>query len=159
MAILTAAKAKTSQPRPAVGDAGNVKVQIETYTLASNPTAGDVLEMFWLPPNARVIGGTLYADDIDTNATETLEMDVGWAANGVDAANSNGFLNSGALNGDAVTNYKPEVGTIMPLAGVLITGGFKKFTVATKIQITFVVAAATFATGEITLKIEYIIDA
>jgi len=159
MATLIATKAKTSQPRPAVGDSGNIKTQIETYLLTSNPAAADILAMFWLPANARAIGGMLYADDIDTNATETLEMDVGWAANGVDSANSSGFLNSGALNGDAVVNYNPEGGTKIPLGGVLITAGSKKFTVPTRIQITFVAAAATFASENITLRVDYIIDA
>ena len=159
MATLTADKAKTSIPRPAIGDAGNVKSVISTYTLAANPTAGDDLEMLWLPANARVIGGMLYADDVDTNATATIEMDVGWYANGVDTADPDGFLDSGALNGTAVTNYNTTGGTIIPLQETLILNGGKKFTVPTKIGITFVDAAATFAAGEITLRVDYIIDA
>ena len=159
MATLTATKGRTVAARPAVGEAGSVKCQIETYSLAANPTAGDDLEMLWLPPNARVIGGTLYADDIDTNATETLEMDVGWYNNGVDAADPDGFLDSGALNGDVVTNYNTTGGTIIPLQETLVLNGSKKFTVATKIGITFVDAAATFAAGDITLRVDYIIDA
>ena len=110
MATLTASKAKTSFPRPAVGDAGNLKCQVETYELTANPTAGDVLEMFWLPANARVVAGWLYAEDLDTNATELIQMDVGWAANGVDAPDADGFLNSGVLTGDPVTNYLPAIG-------------------------------------------------
>jgi hypothetical protein len=157
MATLTATKAKTRAVRPAVGAAGNMKAQFETYTLSANVTAADILEMFWLPANATVIGGWLYADDIDTGI-ETLDIDVGFAGNGVDTADPDAFGNFGVLTGDAVTGIKPETGTSMPLGGLLITAGPQKFTVPTKIQLVFNVAAATFASGEISLVMYYVVN-
>src|SRR5688572_8776189 len=114
MATLTATRAASTFP-VAAHTGGVLNVAYGSYDLAANPTAADVLEICRLPKGAVVLGGFLRAEDIDSNATETIEMDVGWLANGTDSADADGFLNSGALNGDAVTNVLPEGGVLIPL--------------------------------------------
>jgi len=128
-----------------------------TETLAANPTADDILSMCKVPAGAVVLGGTLFADDLDTNATETLDIDVGWAANADEVADPDGFGNFGVLTGDAVAEYKPVAGIIMPLQGVLLTAGPKTFTAETTIIITFIAAAATGGTGQISLTVDYVV--
>ena len=103
-----------------VGIGGSCKVAYGTYTVAAAVEDGDIFQLCKIPRGAIVIGGRFYADDLDTGA-EALDMDVGWAANGSDAADPDGLLNAGTLTGDAVTGVKPETGTSMPFGGVLIT--------------------------------------
>src|SRR5687767_10696944 len=112
MATLTATRAASTFP-VASHTGGVCNVAYGSYDLSANPTAADILEICRVPAGAVVLGGWLRAEDIDSNATETIEMDVGWLGNGTDAADADGLLNSGALNGDAVTNYLPEGGVLI----------------------------------------------
>lgn len=154
---LTADRAKDKFPVAAHGDAMTLKVATGKYDVAANVEDGDIFELCKLPKDAVVVGGVFYADDLDTG-TETLDLDIGWAANGSDAADPDGFGNYGVLTGDAVTGVKPETGTLLPLAGVLITGGPKKFAAETTIQAEANAAAATFAAGTISVVVYYFID-
>lgn len=154
---LTADRAKSGFPVGGIGEAGTLKVATGTYNVAANVEDGDIFEMCKLPANAVVVGGWFYADDLDTGA-EALDMDIGWAANGNESADPDGFGNLGVLTGDAVTGYKPEVGTSMPLGGVLITDGPQKFTAETTIQVEANAAATTFAAGPMTVVVYYFID-
>jgi len=77
-----------------------------TYTLAANPSQNDVIEFCKVPAGATVIGGFFQGADIDTG-TEALDIDIGWAANGTDAADTDGFGNLGVLTGDAITDFRP----------------------------------------------------
>jgi hypothetical protein len=60
----------------------------------------DVLEFVRVGP-CKVIDGFLRANDIDTHTTETLEIDVGTAAD------PDALLDSGVLNGDPITDHYP----------------------------------------------------
>ncbi|MCH8294485.1 hypothetical protein IH992_25660 [Candidatus Poribacteria bacterium] len=124
--------------------------------VSAAPAAADIYQMCRLPKGAVVLGGFFYADDLDTGV-ETLDMDVGWAANGAEAADPDGLGNFGVLTGDAVIGYKPEVGTLLPLAGVLLTAGSQAFTKETIIQVVANVVAATFAAGNMTVVVDYIV--
>jgi len=127
-----------------------------TIAVALNPIAADIYQMCRLPKGAIVLGGSFYADDLDTG-TETLDMDVGWADNGAEALDADGLGNLGVLTGDAITGYKPELGTLMPLAGVLLTAGSQTFAAETIIQVTAIVTAASFAAGNMTVAVDYIV--
>lgn len=155
---LTATRAKDSFPVAGHGDAMNLKVATGTYEIAANVEDGDIFEMCKVPANAVVVMGWLYGDDLDTNATETLDMDIGWASNGTDAADPDGFGNLGVWAGDAVAEIKPEVSIFYPLGGVLRTAGPKKFAEETTIQIEANAAAATGGTGTVTVVVLYFID-
>lgn len=157
MATFTSAQVTAGRAfKPIVGDPGVVSAY-GVIEVGANPTTSDVYQMVRLPAGSTVIGGYLYSDDIDTNATATLDMDIGWAANGVESADPDGFGNMGVWSGDAVTGVKPEVGTWRPLGGVLLTTGPQAFTNETIITVTCVATAATFAAGKMWVKIDYIV--
>jgi hypothetical protein len=102
---------------PTAGLAGTLKRQYFSYEIGAAVEDGDIFELGYLPKGCFVVGGCIAADDIDTG-TETLDLDVGWAANGGGAAtfyDSNtgltltnsgenasvaGFCNGGVFTGD-----------------------------------------------------------
>lgn len=157
MATLTGTRAAADFPVFQPGGTGYLCAAYGSYTLTANPTAADILKACKVPAGAVVLGGWLRAQDIDTG-TGVLDMDVGWAANGVEAADPDGFGNFGALNGTAVTNYLPEGGILLPLHGTLAVGPVS-FTNETTIQIVFNVAANAGGTGTVTVVVHYVVPA
>lgn len=154
---LTATRAKTGFPVGGVGPATSLHVATGTYEIAANVEDGDIFEMCKVPAGAVVVGGMIYGDDLDTGI-ETLDMDVGWAANGTESADPDGFGNLGVWTGDAVTDWKPVAGIMYPFQGVLLTAGPQKFTKETTIQIEANAAAATGGTGTVTVVVYFFID-
>lgn len=154
---LTATRALAGFPVGGVGPATSLHIATGTYEIAANVEDGDIFEMCKLPANAVVVGGMIYGDDLDTG-TETLDMDIGWAANGTDAADPDGFGNLGVWTGDAITDWKPVAGIMYPLQGVLLSGGPKKFSEETTIQIEANAAAATGGTGTVSVVVYYFVD-
>jgi len=154
---LTATRAATGFPVAGEGLAAGLQVATGTYEIAANVEDGDIFEMCKIPNNAVVVMGWMYGDDLDTGI-ETIDLDVGWAANGTDAADPDGLGNFGVITGDAVTGIKPEASIWMPLGGVLRTGGPKKFSAETTIQVKANAAAATGGTGTLTVVVLYFID-
>jgi len=139
------------------GAAGDLKVAYGQYAITAAVEDGDIFQLCRVPAGAIIVGGWFYAGDMDTGA-EALDMDVGWAANGTDAADPDGLLNGGTLTGDAITDLKPEVGISMPLGGVLITAGKKLLAEETVIQIEVNTAATTWADGTVSLIIYYTME-
>ncbi len=135
---------------------GAVMAAYGTYAAAANVEDGDIFELCKVPKNCVVIGGRLYAGDLDTG-TEALDMDLGWAGNGEDAADVDGFGNFGVWSGD-VDGTKPEVGNSFPFGGVLMTAGPKAFAAETTIQVEANVAANTWANGTISCVVYYICE-
>lgn len=156
MTTFTAERAKGAFPVAGIGHAGNVKCAYGVIEIAANPADGDIYKMCKIPKGAIVIDGAIRADDLDTG-TETLDMDVGWASNGVDAADPDGFGNLGVLTGDAVTGVKPETMIWYPLNGVLKDGP-KEFSEETTIQVEANAAANTGGTGTLYLYVLYLVN-
>ena len=163
MANFTATRGADTFPTFQPTGSGLVCAAYGTYAVAANPTIADIGQMCKLPAGAVVIGGHLYAADINTNATETLDIDVGWAANGgartYDAADSDGLGNFGVFTGDAFAtgNVSNVVGVNYPLNGLLATGVLPSFTAETTIQVVFNAAAATFTAGSVSVVVFYIV--
>lgn len=157
MTALVGTRGNAAFPIGGFGEGPNLKVAWGSYTLASNPSQNDTIDFCWLPKNAIVLGGYLQAKDVDTG-TEAFDLDIGWTANGVEAADSDGFGNLGVWTGDAITDLRPEVGIFYPLGGVLFTTGPQKFSAPTKIQGLVNAAANATGTGIITVVIFYVID-
>jgi hypothetical protein len=153
---LTASRAASDQPVFKASGAGDLCCAYGQITLAANVEDGDIFEMCRIPAGAVVVGGSIYADDLDTNATETLDMDIGWADNGSDVADPDGFGNLGVWTGDVTADHKPVVGNMFPLQGVLFTGGPKTFVNETIIQIEANAAAATGGTGSLSVVVYYV---
>lgn len=124
------------------------------YSLTANPTATDIIEFCRVPAGATVIGGFVQAADLDTNLTEELDFDIGWAANGDEVADPDGFGNFGVQTGDASVHL-PVAGIYMPLANVIQSPGFKTFNAETVITGVINVDAATFAAGAIKVVVFY----
>lgn len=148
---LTATQAQGGYPIPGPGDAGNIKVAWGTYAIAANVEDGDIFEMHYLPAGCTVIGGWVLGEDLDTGI-ETLDMDMGWAANDSDAADPDGFGNFGVWTGDTSVHLGGAL-NYFPYQGVLVSAGPKTFTRAggkTMAQLEDNAAAATFAAGQVT---------
>lgn len=154
MAILTASRATATFPIAGMGGAGNLKVAWGTYELAANPAATDLIRFCRVPKGATVVGGWLMGDDIDTG-TEALDIDIGWEANGVDAADTDGFGNMGVLNGATVTNVIPVAGILRFLQGVLLADGPKTFSAETIISGLVNAPANAGGVGTLTLVVLY----
>lgn len=136
--------------------AGNVGAMVGTYELAANPAQNDVIRFGRLPKGAMVIGGWLMGDDIDTG-TETFDIDIGWEANGTDAADTDGFGNLGVLSGDAITELKPVASIYNPLQGVLFADGPKTFAAETWVSGLVNAAANAGGTGTLTVVVLYVV--
>lgn len=150
MATLTATRAASTFPVSSFAGAGVVQAAYGHYDVAANPSANDIAQLCKVPAGAVVLGGWLRVEDLDSNATETLDIDVGWTDD------PDGFGNFGVLNGDAVTNYLPEGGILLPLHGTLGNGPVT-FSAETTISATFIAAAATFAAGTISLVVLFVV--
>lgn len=160
---LTSTRAADTFPAFQPVGSGLVCAAYGTYDIAANVEDGDIFEMCKVPAGAVIIGGHFYGADLDTNATETLDLDVGWAANGgsgtYDAADPDGLGNFGVLTGDAFAtgNVSNVAGLNYPLAGLLVTGVLPTFTKETTIQVEANAAAATFAAGSISVVVYYVV--
>lgn len=156
MATLSATRAASTFPVFKGVGAGNLCVAYGTYEVATNPTAADIIEFCRVPKGAVVVGGWLMGDDIDTG-TEAFDIDIGWAANGTDAADPDGFGNFGVLSGDVITELKPVAGLYNPLQGVLLTSGPQAFAAETVIQGVVNAAANAGGTGTLSLVVLYVV--
>jgi hypothetical protein len=160
---LTAVRGATGFPIAHYAGAGVLQCAYGTYTIAAAVEDGDIFEMCWVPAGAVVVGGYFYGADLDTG-TETLDMDIGWAANGgsgtYDAADPDGLGNLGTLTGDvfAAGNVSPVVGLMYPLSGVLAAGTLPQFTKKTKIQIEANTAGNAGHTGVVSVVVWYVVD-
>lgn len=158
---LTSSRAGATFPVYKALGAGLLCCAYGTYEIAANLEAGDIFQMCKVPAGATVVGGYFYGDDIDTG-TETLDMDIGWAANGgsgtYDSADADGLGNLGVLTGDAFAagNVSPVAGLIYPFSGVFADGDLPTFTRETTIQVTANAAAATFTAGAISVVVFYV---
>ncbi len=149
MATTTGARAAASFAAYKGIGAGNLSVAYGSHDFGANPSIADVIEICKIPAGAVVLDGYLRLEDIDSNATETLDLDVGTAAD------PDAFLNGGVRTGDAVVDYLPEGGALIPFHGTL-KDGVVSATLDTIVQITVVAAAATFAAGTATVVIRYV---
>lgn len=151
---LTSTRAASTFPVYKPSGAGAVAFQYGTYEIPAAVEDGDIFEMCRIPAGAVVIDGFVRADDIDTG-TEALDMDVGWAANGTDAADPDGFGNLGVWTGDA-SAQKPEVQIHFPFNGVLKDGP-KTFAAETVIQLEANAASNAGHTGTVYVGVYYLV--
>lgn len=155
---------------PTHGYGGIIKRQYFKYEVAANVEDGDIFEVGYLPPKILVTGGLLVGDDLDTG-TETLDMDLGWAASGAATdtwtdpntgltftnsgatADPDGFCNAGVWTGDGVTGvYQAGV-----CARLLVFPIPLYFSAKTKVQFEANAAANATGTGTIGAYIDYIL--
>jgi hypothetical protein len=146
MATLLAANAAASAPCPGKPiPAGTLGVSWGYYSHGSNLAAATVIRYCKVPAGATVIGGYFQCADLDTG-TEELDIDIGWAANGVEVADPDGFGNLDVLTGD-VSVHLPVAGIYVPFAGIIQSAGFVTFSAETLLEAVINVDAATGGTG------------
>jgi len=139
-------------------------------SIASAPSANDVIQMVKVPAKCLVVGGYIQTTDMDSNGSPTLELDVGWADNGAasatqtvadgtiytnmvsGAASATGLVDSGVMSGTAVTGVY-AAGNFRPF---FLPAGAVYFAAETMIQVKVTAAAATFAAGTMVVKVDYI---
>lgn len=149
---VTATRAAVGFPVAAGGSAGQALVAWGTYDIAAATADGDIIKLCRVPKGATVLGGWIIGEDIDTG-TEAWDADFGWAANGDEIADPDGFGNFGVLSGDAIDGN--EVGIYRPLGGVLRGDGPKTFNAETVLQLEVNTAANAGAVGRVTAVVFY----
>lgn len=146
MANLNSTRYNKSPYKPMQGETA---VAWGLMDITAAQSADDTITWFVLPQDAIVIDGWLRGDDIDTG-TETYELDIG------NSSDTDKYLDSGVLTGDAVTGTKPETGIRRQLGGTLITTGFPSALTAEETVLGTVVAAANAGgTGQLGLWMLY----
>lgn len=156
MATLTGPKAASTAPVPGLPvPASQPGIAWGYYNFATAASAADVVNICKVPAGATVILGFVQGADIDTG-TESFDIDVGWAANGTDAADPDGFGNFGVLSGDVVAELKTVAGIWNPLGNVLQDSAFKTFAAETTITVTVTGAANAGGTGYIKVVLFYV---
>lgn len=116
------------------------------FTIGAALAQNDIVQMIKLPAGATVVSGTLYGTDIDTG-TEALDIDIGWAANGTEGADPDGFGNLGVWTGDTPNSF--------PFVNVLPTTGPQFFTNETIIQLVCNAAANAGGTGKLWVVVDF----
>lgn len=139
----------------AAGQAGDLKRAWGTYNIGAAVAAADVINMCRTPKGAIIVGGHIQGEDIDTG-TEALDFDIGYLANGIDAADTDAWGNLGVITGDVSVHLATGVpGIWIPFQGVLVTGGPKTLAAETIHSILFNVAANAGGTGRLTMYVDY----
>lgn len=81
-AFLSVEKTPPVYPVSGVGSGGRISKNARgEYTILAALALNDTIQMFDLPKNARVMGGYLKSDDLDTNGSPAITLDVGIAGN------------------------------------------------------------------------------
>jgi hypothetical protein len=150
---LTATRAAESFPVAKGHSGGTLHVAWGTYAVAAAVEAGDIFEMCKVPAGATIMGGYLQCEDLDTG-TEALDMMVGWAANGTDAADPNGLMLAHVFSGD-ISVHLDVASSLVFFGGVMTGAGPKTLAAETTIQVEVNTAANVFAAGQVTLVVYY----
>jgi hypothetical protein len=150
---LTATRAAAAFPVTAFFGAGVVQCAWGTIAVGATVEDGDIFEMCKVPAGATIIGGYLHMEDID-DGTEALDLMLGWAANGTDAADPNGLILAGVKTGD-ISVHLDVASTFMPFGGVLLSAGPKTLAAETTIQVEANTPSNSFAAGQMTVYVYY----
>ncbi len=125
---------------------GKLRVAYDSYAITADLASGDIIHMVKVPKGARVYEVYLAFADLDGSGGT---LDVGWAANGSDAVDADGFI---------VDLDVTSAGTATMSADLANAAGFgKEFAAETTITIT--TDGDTDATsGTIKLAVFYAVD-
>jgi len=148
----TADRAATGIPVFKPSGSGLVAIAHGKFDVASTAD-GNIFQLARLPKGACVVDGFLRGHKIDTG-TPALDMDVGWAANGTEAASTAGLGDFGILHGDPVSGIQPETIIYYPLGGSLKDGPVC-FSAETIIQVESNTAANAGGNGTLTIGVYY----
>lgn len=122
-------------------DHGRLRVAYDEFSLPSALALGDLINLGKVPAGARVHDVILFNDALTAGA-----LNIGWLANGVDAASAAGF--KAAVSVAAAATSRMDSGA---------AGQFKTFGADTQIQAA-VSTAITGTSGKIRLAVIYALD-
>ena len=143
MATFTADEALSTEQPKTGGLAGNCKTVVGTYEITAALALNDVIQMVHVPDGATVVSTVLGTDDLDTNGSPTIVLDVG------DDGDTDRFVD-GATVGQA--------GGITDTSDMAMTGFGYTYTADNTIDVLVQAAPATGATsGTITLAVSYVL--
>lgn len=151
----TATRGAATFPVAQAHTAGSLCQAWGTIAISANPVDGDIYQMCRVPKGATITGGYLHMEDLDTHTTETLDLMIGWAANGTDAADPNGLMLLGTFTGD-ISVHLDVASTLKFFGGVLTGAGPKTLSAETIIQVECNTTAATFAAGQMSVYVNYL---
>ena len=128
---------------PALGHglAGNLKVAYGEVVCSAAPSTSDTLNFFDLPANARVVLAVLESDDMDTNGSPTITLNIG------DAGSATRYFSASTV---------AQAGTE---SSAIAAGGVGyKTTAKTRITGVAQANAATGAAGTVRLTMLYFVE-
>lgn len=157
MTTYTTTRAASTFPVGGPAVQGVAQVAVGVYDYATNLAATSIIEFCRVPKGACVYGGFVQISAIE-GGTEELDIDVGWAANGVDSVDVDGFGNFGVLAPADTSVHMPVAGIWLPLANIIQNPGFKVFGAETVITGTVNVDAVSFTAGRMKVVVNYIVD-
>ena len=151
---LTASRAASTFPTTQYFGAGVLQCAYGTIALSTDVLEdGDIFEMCKVPA-CTIVGGYFSAEDLDTGG-EAIDLMVGYAANGTDAADPNGLLLAGVKTGD-ISVHLDVASTWMPFQGAMTGAGPTTLSAPTTIQVEVNAAATTMAAGQMTVVVYYL---
>jgi hypothetical protein len=141
MATYNSTAVANSLPANSHGLAGELKVAYGEVVCTAAPSTSDTLNFFDLPANARVVLAVLESDDMDTNGTPTLTLNIG-------------------DSGSAARIFSAStVGQAGTASTALVAGAVGyKYTAKTRITGVAQANAATGAAGTVRLSVHYFVD-
>lgn len=154
--MVAAARAAANLPVFKPMGSGNLATAWGSYTHASNLVATTVIEYCRVPAGARIVGGYWCGGDLDTG-TEELDIDIGYAANGVDIADTDAFGNLGTVTGDPSVHL-PVAGIWIPFQGRILTEGPILLSAETVLTAIVNTDAATGGTGVTSMVAYYVVE-
>jgi hypothetical protein len=123
------------------GLSGNAKVAYGEVAVTTALSTSDTLNMFDLPAKARIVMAVLESDDIDTNGTPTVTLNVG------DSGSATRLFSASTVG---------QAGTAS--TALAVTGVGYKTTATTRIKIVPQANPATAAAGTIRLAVVYVVE-
>ena len=143
MATFTADEAAATAPAKGEGMSGNCKVVVAEYEITAALALNDVVQMVKVPAGAIVSNVVLATDDLDTDGTPAIVLDVG------DGGDTDRYIDGSTVG---------QAGGITDSSNLAIDGIGYTYSVEDTIDVLVQVAPATGATsGTIKLIVSYTI--
>lgn len=143
MATFTADEAAATAPAKGEGMSGNCKVVVAEYEITAALALNDVIQMVKVPAGAIVSNVVLATDDLDTDASPAIVLDVG------DGGDTDRYIDGSTVG---------QAGGITDSSNLVIDGIGYTYSVEDTIDVLVQVAPATGATsGTIKLIASYTI--
>lgn len=144
--------------QPAYPGGGVAILLFGSIEIGTALSINDTINMFKFPTGFTPIEGYMFGDDLDSNTgSETLELDVGLGTidgTTVTVNTAAYFLDSGVINGAAVTDIKPEASIWLPLGGQIRVVKPVQLGANRVCVVTVTAAASTGGTGTLTVAIK-----